>query len=330
MSMRLIENVQSALNDKVASGMILAIILALAISGIITYLLGRSKRISEKRYDELVKRIRSWAVIIFCIVAPIAFGRETTMLGIFLLSVYCFREFSRATGLFRERLICTLVVIGMALVTFASLDNWYGFFEALAPLTVISLAAIPIFQDRPQGYLQRVGLGILGFMLFGYSFAHLTFMANDSNYRAIILMIILLVEINDVFAYLCGSLFGKKKLVPNTSPGKTVAGAAGALVCTSLLTVFLGGLVFDGTVMQSTHLLLAFGIVISAVGQLGDLVLSSIKRDIGVKDLGATIPGHGGLLDRFDSLTLVSPAAFHFIAYFVGFGLGQPVRIFTS
>ena len=330
MIIRAVENFHQALNDRVASGMVLAIVIALIASSVITHLLGKSKRISEKRYDELVKRIRSWAVIIFCIVVPIFFGREATMLGVFLLSAYCFREFSRATGLFRERLVCSVVVLGMALVTFASLDHWYGFFVALAPLTVISVAAIPIFQDRPQGYLQRVGLGILGFMLFGYSFAHLAFIANDSNFRAIILMIIVLVEINDVFAYLCGSLFGKRKLVPNTSPGKTIAGAAGALVCTSLLTVFLGGLVFAGTVMAATPLLLLLGIVISAVGQLGDLVLSSIKRDIGVKDLGTSIPGHGGLLDRFDSLTLVAPAAFHFIGYFIGFGLDQPIRIFTS
>jgi phosphatidate cytidylyltransferase len=72
------------------------------------------------------------------------------------------------------------------------------------------------------------------------------------------------------------------------------------------------------------------GIIISVVGQLGDLMLSSIKRDVGIKDTGMTIPGHGGLLDRFDSLILVAPAVFHYVGFFVGFGLDQPARIITG
>ena len=70
----------------------------------------------------------------------------------------------------------------------------------------------------------------------------------------------------------------------------------------------------------------------SILGQLGDLMLSSVKRDLGIKDMGHSIPGHGGLLDRFDSLLLVAPAVFHFVGYFVGFGIGigDEVRIFSS
>jgi len=72
------------------------------------------------------------------------------------------------------------------------------------------------------------------------------------------------------------------------------------------------------------------GLIISVLGQCGDLVISSIKRDLEIKDMAGTIPGHGGLLDRFDSLLLVAPTLFHYINYFHGIGLDQPVRIFTG
>jgi phosphatidate cytidylyltransferase len=73
---------------------------------------------------------------------------------------------------------------------------------------------------------------------------------------------------------------------------------------------------------------MGLGIIVSIVGQFGDLMLSAIKRDLGLKDTAKLIPGHGGLLDRFDSLILVAPAVFHYVSYFVGFGVGQPQRIF--
>jgi phosphatidate cytidylyltransferase len=71
-------------------------------------------------------------------------------------------------------------------------------------------------------------------------------------------------------------------------------------------------------------------LIVSVAGQFGDLMVSSIKRDLGIKDMAATIPGHGGFLDRFDSLILVAPAVFHYVGYFRGFGLDQPTRIITG
>jgi phosphatidate cytidylyltransferase len=76
--------------------------------------------------------------------------------------------------------------------------------------------------------------------------------------------------------------------------------------------------------------LILLGLLVSAGGQLGDLMLSSIKRDLGIKDMGVTIPGHGGLLDRFNSLLLVAPATFHYVGFFLGIGLEQPRRIITQ
>ena len=102
------------------------------------------------------------------------------------------------------------------------------------------------------------------------------------------------------------------------SPGKTVAGAVGALVLTTLLVAFLGHFVFLHTDMDRFGKLIALGFLISGLGQLGDLILSSIKRDVGIKDIGTIIPGHGGLLDRFDSLILVPPVVYHYLSINLG------------
>jgi phosphatidate cytidylyltransferase len=136
--------------------------------------------------------------------------------------------------------------------------------------------------------------------------------------------------IDDVAAFAAGWLFGRRKLCPNTSPNKTVAGGVGAAVVTALVVWAAGRLVFDRTPLDHPGRLLTFGVLLSVAGQFGDLVLSSIKRDLGLKDLDVLIPGHGGLLDRFDSLLLVAPVAFHFVNYFVGVGVGQPVCVFTG
>jgi phosphatidate cytidylyltransferase len=170
---------------------------------------------------------------------------------------------------------------------------------------------------------------VFGFALFGSAFGHLAYFANDENYRPILLLLLLAVELNDGFAVICGKSFGRRKLAPHTSPNKTLGGSLGALVLTTLLVDLLGRFVFADT-MAAWPALIGLGLLISIVGQLGDLTLSSIKRDLGIKDISNLIPGHGGLLDRCNSLLFVAPAAFHYIGYFNGIGLDQPTRILTG
>ena len=133
---------------------------------------------------------------------------------------------------------------------------------------------------------------------------------------------------NDIFAYCSGKMFGRRKLAPRTSPNKTVGGALGAIVLTTALFATLAHFIFAGTVLDQPFHLIMLGVLLSLTGQWGDLVMSSIKRDLGIKDMAATIPGHGGLLDRFDSLIFVGPALFHYIGYFLGVGLDAPSRIY--
>jgi phosphatidate cytidylyltransferase len=181
-------------------------------------------------------------------------------------------------------------------------------------------------------------LAALGFLLFGTSLGHLGYFANDGNFRPIIILTILCVEANDVFAYCCGKLIGGPKQAPHISPNKTIAGAAGAVILTTALAVGLGQFVYPREMLaefgvsrvRELRYLAVFGAIVSVVGQLGDLIFSAIKRDLGLKDMGRMIPGHGGLLDRFDSLILAAPAAFHYANYVAGVGVDQPVKIFTG
>jgi phosphatidate cytidylyltransferase len=303
-------------------------LLLLAAAAIV--ILSAAGAISAPLQRELWLRTASWAVIIPLLIVPVLAGAAWTIAATTVLALLCYNEYARVTGLFRERVVSAFVVLGILFQAFAALDHWYGFFVAITPLAVGLIAICSIPLDRPGGYIQRVGLAVFAFLLFGSALGHLAYMANDWHYRPLILLILLAVGLNDVFAFCVGKSLGGPKLLPHTSPNKTVSGAIGALVLTTIVVVLLSGPIFVGTQLEALHHRVALGVLISAFGQLGDLMLSSIKRDLGIKDVGAVIPGHGGILDRANSLLLVAPAVFHYVGYFRGFGLDQPVRVITG
>jgi phosphatidate cytidylyltransferase len=309
-----------------AAALAVLVVTAIGVVG----LLRRFGKITAKQYAELGPRCWSWLWLLLLLLGPILLGAAWVIGGVAGLSLLCYREFARTTGLFREKAISVIVVLGVLGLTFACFDNWGRLFFALAPLTTALIAIVTIPQDRPRGYLQRTALGVLGFLLFGYCFGYLGLIANSPDYRPILILILLGVEMNDIFAYCTGKLIGGPKVLPNTSPGKTVAGCVGALVLTTLLVAGLGHVVFHGTPVDSWPLLLILGAGMSVLGQFGDLLLSSVKRDVGIKDIGSLIPGHGGLLDRFDSLVLVPPAVFHFLSLHLGPLNGTHERLFTG
>lgn len=321
---------RSAFDHPVTLWITVSVVVGLVFALLVIWLLKVTGRVGPEQHGELLKRTRSWAVMTPLLMIPVLQGGAWTMLGATSLSLLCYQEFARATGLFRHRMLSVIVVLGILALFFATVDHWYGLFTALTPLTVILLAAVAVTADQPKGYIQRVALAVFGFLFFGSCLGHLGFMANDADYRPMILMLLLTVELNDVFAFITGKLFGRRRLVPLTSPNKTIGGALGALVLTSSLAAVIGHFVFLGGPMDSPLLLLGLGLIISVAGQLGDLMLSSIKRDLGIKDMGRVIPGHGGILDRFDSLILVAPAVFHYVGYFRGVGDTQVQRIITG
>jgi phosphatidate cytidylyltransferase len=127
-----------------------------------------------------------------------------------------------------------------------------------------------------------------------------------------LLFLLFATELNDIAAFTCGKLFGRRKLRPHISPNKTWAGSLGALAVSLTMPWVLH---FSFPHFGPLQCVLT-GLIVGVGGQLGDLSISVIKRDLGVKDMGKLVPGHGGILDRIDSLIFVAPLFLHMARYF--------------
>jgi phosphatidate cytidylyltransferase len=321
---------QSAFDHPVVLGATVGVAAALLVGGLAVAGLRAGGRIDRARYADLLRRWRAWLGLAALMLGSTLLGAAWVMGAVCLLSLLCYREYARVTGLFRDRAIGAVVVLGILAVTFAVVDHFDRLFFASSALTVGLLAVVTVPRDQPRGYVQRVALGVLGFLLFGYSLGYVGLIANAPNYRPVLVLLLLGVELNDLFAYWVGRAVGGPKLLPNTCPDKTVAGAAAALVLTTALVAGLGHVVFQGTALDRIDRLAGLGVLVSVTGQLGELVLSSIKRDAQVQETGSLVPGHGGLLDRFRSLLLVPPAFVHYLSLHLGPLAGPAQRILTG
>jgi phosphatidate cytidylyltransferase len=322
--------VRHALDEPVVVTIVCVLGLGLAIAPLSIFLLDRAGRLDPSLRSELWRRYLSWLAMIPLIVVPVLLGAAWTILAIAVLCLLCFREFAAATGLFRERVLSLLVVLGILGLTFAVADHWYRLFVALTPMSVVVIMAVSTSVDRPKGYIQRVALAIFGFILFGTCLGHLAFMSNDRHYRTLILLLIFSVQLNDVFASIIARSLGGPKLLPQTNPSKTILGSLGAVFLTTPLVYFLAGLAFPEGRLSAPLERAVLGLMISVAGQVGDLTISAIKRDLGIKDMGAIIPGHGGVLDRANSLLLSAPAMFHVVNHFQEIGSGQTTNLVSG
>ena len=277
----------------------------------------------KKNAEHAWRSFVGWLIMIPLVIGAILLGRAATIVFLGIVAIAGFTEFARATGLYRDWLITGWVYVGIAAITTVTLipppgENligWYGMFMALPVYVVAGILLMPILRDRTKGQLQVIALGIVGFIYIGWMFGHLAFLANDPrNGAGWILFLLFSVPLCDVAAFTFGRIFGRTKMRPNISPNKTWAGSLGAfLVGMALPWLFRFSLTGFGT----RELLLA-GLIVGVGSQLGDLSISVIKRDIGIKDMGTLIEGHGGVLDRIDSLIYVAPLFFHMTRFFVG------------
>jgi phosphatidate cytidylyltransferase len=276
-------------------------------------------RLAGKNVGHAWQSYRGWLVIIPLLVGAIFLGREATIVFFTAVAVFGFKEFARATGLYDDWYMTGAVYLGILAVGVTSLvpdpnldvPGWYGLFIALPVYVVAGLVVVPILRNRSRGQLQTLALSIVGFTYFGWMFGHLAFLANARHAYAYLLYLLVAVELNDVAAYVVGKLLGRHPLRSNISPKKTWEGSLGALAV-SLALPWALWFTFPHFTPRD---LVAVGLIVGIGGQLGDLAISVIKRDLGIKDMGAAIPGHGGILDRIDSLIYVAPLFFHYTRY---------------
>jgi phosphatidate cytidylyltransferase len=265
-----------------------------------------------------------WLLMVPVLLLVYFLGREVAVVFAILLAILAFREFASKSGLCRDRFFTTAVYLGMIALGVACLlrnpsdgsPGWYGLFMATPVFVVAGILAIPVVRNRAKGQLEPLGLAVVGFVYFGWMFGHIAFLANSAYAYNYLGYLVLAVELNDVAAYIFGKLFGRHALRSNISPKKTCEGAAGALAMSLLLPWVL----YFTFPRFSAMDYIVVGLIVGAGGQLGDLIVSVIKRDLGIKDMGTLIAGHGGILDRTDSLIYVAPLFFHYVRCRHGLG----------
>jgi len=263
---------------------------------------------------------RSWIVMVALLLGSSFAGRETLIVFFAIVAILALKEFARATGLYRDWWLTSAVYLGViagAVIClmrdpFTGRPGWYGMYMALPVYVIAAILIIPIGRNRVQGQLQGIALALVGFLYIGWMFGHLGLLANSSHAYGYVLFLLFAVEINDISAFVFGRLFGRHKLRSNISPNKTWEGAIGALAVAMILPWLLR---FSFPHFGVPQLVLT-GLIVGVGGQLGDLSISIIKRDLGVKDMGTAIHGHGGILDRVDSLIYTAPLFLHMVRYF--------------
>jgi phosphatidate cytidylyltransferase len=173
---------------------------------------------------------------------------------------------------------------------------------------------IPVFTKSYN--VISSAITIAGYIYIINFFTLLAFIREWENGSRLILLVFIIAWFSDTFAYYVGRKLGKRKLCPEVSPKKTVAGFIGGTIGSVIGVILWSNFIVE---MNSVwYVLILFGVVAGIISQIGDLVASLIKRHTGLKDYGNIIPGHGGILDRFDSILFTTPIVYYYIKIFLG------------
>ncbi|MBJ8676308.1 phosphatidate cytidylyltransferase [Citrobacter freundii] len=272
-----------------------------------------------KDWRELTLRIRTWWVIILLFSLAILSPRWLALTFFVLVSFMALKEFlTLAPSRQTDRMPLLWMFVAIPINYWLIGINWYGMFVVFIPVyAFLFLPVRMVIAGDTQGFLRFASQHHWSLMTTVFAFSHVAFLLvlpDDGKQTGALLVLFLvgLTEFNDIAQYLWGKSIGRMKVMPKVSPNKTLAGLIGGVATTTLMAALLG------PVMTPLNLPLSLlaGFIIGLSGFCGDVVMSAIKRDIGVKDSGTLLPGHGGILDRLDSLIFTAPVFFHFIRYF--------------
>jgi phosphatidate cytidylyltransferase len=265
-------------------------------------------------------RIKAWWVIVCLIGVAFLFGRIGVIVLFGLVSFFALREFITLTPTRRGDHVALAVSFFLVLPEQYVLVamGWYGMFSIFIPVYVfLLLPIIAALSSDTTHFLERGAKIQWGLMICVYCISHVPalLMLDIPGYEGrnalLICFLILVVQMSDVLQYVWGKLCGKRKVAPELSPSKTVEGFLGGVASASLLGAAMWWITpFNFWQAGAMALAIAF------MGFLGGLVMSAIKRDRGVKDWGAMIEGHGGMLDRLDSVCFAAPIFFHLTRYY--------------
>ncbi|MCL9782982.1 phosphatidate cytidylyltransferase [Vibrio sp. S4M6] len=278
-----------------------------------------SHRNKDKDYTELKLRIRSWWWMIAILFIALALPKSFTLVFIAILSFMALKEFLSIVPIrIADRRVIFWAYLCIPLQYYWVSIGWYGMFIIFIPVYMfLYLPMVAVLVGETKGFIRSAGIIHWALMLTVFCVSHMAYLLTlpSLNLQAgsvgMILFLLSATQFNDVCQYVWGKCFGKHKIVPKVSPNKTWQGFIGGAATTTILSYFVAPYL---TPLSANQGLLA-GLIIAFSGFIGDLVMSSVKRDLKIKDTSQLIPGHGGILDRMDSLMFTTPLFFHFIYY---------------
>ncbi len=273
------------------------------------------------RYQNLADRTSSWWWMIGAFTLCVLFNRTAAIVFLAFISYLALKEYLSLIPTRRiDRGLLLFAYLAIPIQYYWAAIDWYGMFVVFVPVWMfLFFPALMALRGDTQGFLRAVGTLSWGLMLTVFALSHMAMLlvAGDAQNPVagglgLLFFLVVLTQFNDVAQYCWGKLFGHHKVTPSVSPNKTWGGLLGGIATTIVAAALIGPYL---TPMDWRWSAVA-GAVLGLSGFLGDITLSAVKRDLGVKDTGGLIPGHGGILDRVDSLTYAAPAFFHFFRYF--------------
>lgn len=297
---------------------LIAIIIVLVSSSIITLIM--KKRKPSKTLDEVSLRIRSWWMMFIIFTFALIIHSTISLIFMALLCFLALKEFFSLIPFNRaHRLVLFWAYLTIPIQFFFIYIGSYGMFIIFIPVYMFLLIPIQaIIVGETKGFLHSIASVQWGIMLMVFGLSHLAYLLvlpgeeNSVAGAGLILFLVVLTQANDVAQFIWGKMLGKRKLVPKVSPNKTWEGFIGGVLTTMAIAVLLAPLITPFSLSAS----IISGLYIGLTGFIGDINISAVKRDLNIKDTSTAIPGHGGILDRVDSLTYTAPLFLHFTRFF--------------